>query len=358
MSATVEGPAARSDSGGGRAIRDWLRHRQVQRGLANVAALILIGAFVQLRTGDFFTTRNLNNLCVQIVVIVIIACAETFVMIAGAIDVSVAGTAVLAGVASGLFIQQGMSLPVAFLLATVLGALIGAVNSALVVRVGITSLVATIGTLYVCQGVANLLTNGIPISGLPSSYSLLGTGFISYVPVALPMIVAVVLGFAAVQRWTVLGRHIIAAGSNSRAAFLAGVKVNRTVTWCFIICGAAAGWGGVVYASRLGAPIPVADNDLLFQVIVACVVGGTSLTGGEGSIIGTMIGAVLIGTLNNGLDLLGVSTYWQNVALGVLLVSAVGFDVALRRDSFFALRRRIASGWRVDRGDSPPAVTK
>lgn len=332
-------------------LRVWLQNRQVQRGLANVVVLILFGSFVQFRTGDFFTTRNLDNLCVQIVVVVIIASAETFVMVAGAIDVSVSGVAVLTGVVSGLFIQQGVPLPIAFLLATAVGAVVGLVNAALVVRIGITSLVATIGTLYVCEGVANILTNGIPIAGLPASYSTVGNGFIGPVPIAVLMIVATVVIFAAVQKWTVFGRHTIAAGSNPGAAFLAGVNVTRTVTWCLVLCGAVAGWGGVVYASRLGSPVPVVDNDLLFQVIVACVVGGTSLTGGEGSVLGTMIGGVLIGALNNGLDLLRVSTYWQDVALGVLLALAVSFDVALRRNSFFALRRRIASGFRIDAGN-------
>jgi ribose transport system permease protein len=362
MSVTLGATETRSSSGGGVVgsnsggvshLRLWLQNRQVQRGLANVVALLAFGAYVQLRTGDFFTTRNLDNLSVQIVVVVIIASAETFVMIAGAIDVSVSGVAVLTGVVSGLIIQQGVPLALAFVLASAVGALVGVLNAVLVVRIGITSLVATIGTLYVCEGVANILTNGIPIAGLPESYATLGNGFIGPVPIAVPTILGTVALFAAIQRWNVLGRHTIAAGSNSAAAYLAGVKVARTVTWCLLLCGAFAGFGGVVYASRLGAPVPVLDNDLLFQVIVACVVGGTSLSGGEGSVIGTMIGAVLIGAINNGLDLLGVTTYWQNVALGILLVLAVGFDVALRRDSFALLRRRITSGFRIDAGNRP-----
>jgi ribose transport system permease protein len=336
-----------------------LRHRQVQRSIANLLALLAIGLVVQARTGDFFTSRNLESLCVQIVVVAIIASAETLVMVAGNIDVSVSGIAVLTGIVAGL-LAKDMPLAPAFALATLVGLTAGYLNALMVVRIGITSLIATIGMLYVSQGAANLLTNGIPIAGLPTSFSTIGNGFaFGGVPWALPMILLVGGAMAAIQRWTVLGRHAVAAGSNARAAFLAGVNVNRTITLCFCLSGAAAGWGGVVYASRIGAPVPVVDNDLLFQVIVACVVGGTSLTGGEGSVIGSIIGAVLVGALNNGLDLLGVSTYWQDVALGLLLVLAVGLDVGLRRDSVFNLRRRIAAQLRVrretaDSADAPP----
>jgi ribose transport system permease protein len=333
-------------------LRAALRQRQVQRTLANLVALIVLGLVVQVKTGDFFTPRNLESLCVQIVVVAVIAAAETLVMVAGAIDVSVSGIAVLTGIVAGL-LAKDMPLTPAFALATAVGLVAGYLNAVMVVRIGITSLIATIGMLYVAQGAANLLTNGIPIAGLPISFSTVGNGFaFGGVPWALPMILLVGGALAAVQRWTRLGRHAVAAGSNPRAAFLAGVNVKRTITLCFCISGAAAGWGGVVYASRLGAPVPVVDNDLLFQVIVACVVGGTSLTGGEGSVIGSVIGAVLVGALNNGLDLLGVSTYWQDVALGLLLVLAVGLDVGLRNDSVSTLKRHIAAQLRVRRAPS------
>jgi ribose transport system permease protein len=335
-------------------LRAALHERQIQRTLANLAALLALGLVVQVKTGDFFTARNLESLCVQIVVVAIIAAAETLVMVAGNIDVSVSGIAVLTGIVAGL-LAKDMPLAPAFALATAVGLLCGYLNAVMVVKIGITSLIATIGMLYVSQGAANLLTNGVPIAGLPISFSTIGDGFaFGRVPWALPMIVLVCGALAAVQRWTVLGRHAVAAGSNPRAAFLAGVNVNRTITLCFCISGAAAGWGGVVYASRIGAPVPVVDNDLLFQVIVACVVGGTSLTGGEGSVIGTLVGAVLVGALNNGLDLLGVSTYWQDVALGLLLVLAVGLDVGLRRDSVFNLKRHIATQLRIRR--APPEI--
>lgn len=319
-----------------------LQDRDTQRLLVNIAIILVIGVFVHLHGGGkFFTERNLNALVVQIGVVSIISCAMTLVMVAGAIDVSVSGIVMLSGIVSGMLIVDGMPMWMAFVLATLVGVGVGLVNSFLVIGVGITSLIATIGTLYVTQGVANLLTNGLPIAGLPAEFSTVGSGFAFGVPITLPIVLAVVALFIAIQRFTRLGRHIVATGSNPQAAFLNGVDIRRTLTVCFMLSGAAAGWGGVMYASRIGNPAPVLDNDLLFQVIVAIVIGGTVLTGGQGSVLGTFVGAVLIGVVNQALNLLGVSTFWQFIALGALLVFSVGSDQVLRGNGARSARRRL-----------------
>lgn len=343
----------------GRRVAHWLGNqlykREVQRALANIAIILMIGSYVQYKTGLFFTTRNFQALSIQIAVVTIVACAMTLIMIAGHIDVSVSGTAVLSGCIAGLLIING-GLPVwlAFILASLSGVLVGLLNAFLVQAVGITSLIATIGTLYATQGVANLLTNGLPIGGLPLSFGTIGSGYLWGQPIALWMILGSVAIFVGIQRYTLLGRYAIATGSDPEAAFLNGVNVRRTTTLCFALSGLAAGWGGVVYASRLGNPAPVLDNDLLFQVIVAIVIGGTSLFGGEGSVFGTFLGSVLIGVVNNALNLLGVSTFWQYIALGVLLVASVGLDTVLRRESAYRFRRAFMT--RVRRRPVPPAA--
>jgi len=345
------------DVGWRKAVNLKLRKRDVQRMIANVSIILLIGLYVQVRTGLFYTTHNLEAVSIQIAVVTIVASAMCLVMIAGSIDVSVSGTVVLSGVVAGLCVIHGLSLPVAFVIATLSGVVVGLVNSFLVLGVGITSLIATIGTLYVTQGVANLLTNGLPIAGLPLSFGRVGSGFIGGVPIAVPMVVVVVAIFVAIQRYTVLGRYAVATGSDAKAAYLNGVNIRWTTTMCFALTGAAAGWGGVVYASRIGTPSPVLDNDLLFQVIVAIVVGGTSLFGGEGSVFGTFLGSMLIGVLNNGLNLLGVSTFWQYIALGMLLVISVGADTVLRRDSVYRWRRALFGGRkRQEAGRTAPVV--
>ncbi len=322
--------------------------RDVQRLSINIALILLIGTLVHLEGGGkFFTIRNLDALAIQISVVTIIACAMTLVMVAGAIDVSVPGTVVLSGVVAGiLIVNAGLPMWLAFVLATLTGVLVGLINSYLVITIGITSLIATIGTLYVTQGVADLLTNGLPIIGLPMSFSEVGSGHIGRIPIPLPITLAVVILFVAIQRFTRFGRHTIATGSNPQAAFLNGVNIRRTLTICFMLSGAAAGWGGVMYASRIGNPSPTLDNDLLFQIIVAIVIGGTGLTGGQGSVSGTFFGAVLIGVVNQALNLLGVSGYWQYIALGILLVFSVGSDEVMRRGRVAEFRRWIVSAWR------------
>lgn len=336
-------------------VRVALLDRDVQRLLVNIALVIVIGLVAHIFAGGkFFTVRNLDALAVQISVVTIIASAMTLVMVAGAIDISVPGIVVLTGVFSGLLIVNGVPLWLAFILATLLGGVVGLINSYLVIGVGITSLIATIGSLYVTQGIANLLTNGLPIIGLPDDYSFVGTGFLGPVPLALPIIIVVVVALVALQRMTRLGRYIVATGSNPQAAFLNGININRTLTICFVLSGLAAGWGGVMYASRIGNPTPVVDNDLLFQVIVAIVIGGTSLNGGQGSVLGTFVGAMLIGVVNQTLNLFGVSTFWQYIALGVLLVLSVGSDMVLRRSSVRDLRRRLTGAMRLRRDGPPP----
>lgn len=317
----------------------WLKNRDVQRILINISVIVLIGLSVQIAVGHFFSPRNLWGLFVQIGVVAIIAAPVSIVMVAGCIDVSLGGVVVLSSVVAGLLAAHGTALWLSFVIAVLVGAFIGLVNSFLILCVGITSLIATIGTLYVTQGVGNLLTNGLPVSGVPASFATIGSGLIGNgpVPIMAPIVIAVLLLFIAIQRYTSLGRYAVATGSNRRGAFLNGVPVRRTITLCLVLSGAASGWGGVLYGSRIGTPVPVVDQDLLFQVIVACVVGGTALTGGRGTVFGAFTGAMLIATVNDSLDLFGVSIFWQYIALGGLLVLAVGFDTAARE--IFVQRR-------------------
>jgi ribose/xylose/arabinose/galactoside ABC-type transport system permease subunit len=322
-------------------FRLWLKNRDLQRIIINISVIVVLGIAVQLAVGHFFSARNLWGLFVQIGVVAIISAPVSIVMVAGCIDVSIGGVVVLTSVVAGLLAAYGMALWLAFLIAVLVGAVIGLVNSFLILCVGITSLIATIGTLYVCQGIGNLLTNGLPVAGVPANFATVGSGTIGGgpIPIQAPIVIGILLLFMGIQRYTSLGRYAIATGSNRRGAFLNGVPVRRTITLCLILSGAASGWAGVLYGSRIGTPVPVVDQDLLFQVIVACVVGGTALTGGRGTVFGAFTGAMLIATVNDALDLFGVSIFWQYIALGGLLVLAVGFDTAVRE---MITRRRIS----------------
>jgi ribose/xylose/arabinose/galactoside ABC-type transport system permease subunit len=342
---SIESRPPVSDMAGTRHVRAgfelWLKNRDVQRIIINISVILLIGISVQIAVGHFFSTRNLWGLFVQIGVVAIIAAPVSIVMVAGSIDVSIGGVVVLSSVVSGILAAHGTALWLSFLTGVLVGAFIGLVNSFLILVVGITSLIATIGTLYVTQGIGNLLTNGLPVSGVPANYATIGSDTIGHSPIPFqaPIVLVVLVLFIAIQRYTSLGRYAVATGSNRRGAFLNGVPVRRTITLCLVLSGAASGWGGVLYGSRIGTPIPVVDQDLLFQVIVACVVGGTALTGGRGTVFGAFTGAMLIATVNDALDLFGVSIFWQYIALGGLLVMAVGFDTAFRE---MITRRRLS----------------
>lgn len=308
-----------------------LRKPQIQRHFANIAVIIVLGLYVQLRTHDFLLTGNLEALSVEIVVVTIIALPMTMIMICGEIDLSVSGVVALTGVVSASLMRDGYSLWVAVLAAIAVGALVGVVNSILRLILGINSMIATIGTLYVSLGVAQLITNGIPVTSVPASFGDLGAGHFLGMPVAVTIIVLALVLFMFVQHSTLFGRYIVAVGSNEEAAYDNGINVGVVKTSMFIIVGAVAGFAGVVYASRVGSAYPALDDNLLFSVIVASVIGGTLLAGGSGSVFGAFLGSLVIGVIDNGLNIIGLSEFWQEIALGIVLVAAVSLDGDGRR---------------------------
>jgi ribose transport system permease protein len=224
-----------------------------------------------------------------------------------------------------------MPVPLAFIAGTLVGGAVGLANGVLVVGVGINSVVATLGTMYLTRGSALLVTGGVPVYTVPESYQTLGTGYIGPVPIPTLIMLGLVVVMTVVERRTWLGKYARATGSNPVSARLAGVPTRRVQLIFFVLAGLAAGFAGILTSSRVGGGIPTVAQGLEFSVVVAAVLGGTSLAGGEGTVVGMLLGAVLLGTLNNGLNLLGVPTFWQTVTLGVVLVLAVLLDVVLRR---------------------------
>lgn len=309
----------------------WRLHQPaVQKTAINVFALAALCLAAAQQSPVFLTQPNISNILDQVAIVVIIGAPFTLLMVSGAFDISVGGVAALTGTIAALLAQQAMSIPQAFLVATMVGLLIGVLNGLLVVFCRINSFIATIGTMYVCRGAADLLSGGVAVTGLSPSYENLGNYAIRGTTVVVFVMFLFVIVFSLIQRSTVFGRHAIAAGSNPEASFLAGVPVRRTQFACFVLTGTAAGFAGVIVSSRFAAGLPNSSVGLEFEIIVAAVVGGASLFGGEGRVIGTFLGALIVGVLNNGLDLAGVQAYWQTIALGAILVAAVGIDMFLR----------------------------
>lgn len=323
-----------------------MRSVGTQKLVVNVVLLVVLCVSLALAADNFAEWNNARNVLRAISVVGIVAAAMTLVMISGGLDLSVGGVVAISGVTAALLAKGGMPVPLAFLLGVGAGSVAGAVNALLIVSLNLNSVIATLGTLYVCRGVANLLTDGLPVNEVPPSWSELGTGFVLGVPTPAVILLAVIAVLAVVQQRTLLGKHAIAVGSNFEAARLAGIRVDRVRIWLYVLSGTLAGLAGIIVSSQLSSGQPTAGAGLEFDAIVAAILGGTSLSGGEGSVVGALLGALILGTLNNGLNLLGVESFWQTVVQGVILVAAVGVDALVRRrGSGFrvaALRRRPA----------------
>jgi ribose/xylose/arabinose/galactoside ABC-type transport system permease subunit len=308
-----------------------------QKLVINLMALVVIGTVFALLNGRFFSTLNATNVLRQVAPVIIVGAAVTPLMVSRQLDLSVGSTVALSGVVAAL-LSQDMALWLAFVIGALTGTVVGIVNAIVVVQFGINSVIATLGTLYVARGTANLLSGGVPVYSVPDSYPNMGNGEYLGIPTPVWIMLLVVAIFIALERLTLLGRYATAAGSNPEAAELSGIPVRRTHMLLYVLAGTMAGLAGIILSSRLAAGLPTVGVGFEFDVIVATILGGTSLLGGEGTVVGMITGALIVGVLGNGMNILGVPSFWQTVAEGVVLVLAVGLDVALRRRGMRRMR--------------------
>jgi ribose transport system permease protein len=280
----------------------------------------------------FFSVANVVNVALSIAVTGILAVGMTAVILTGGIDLSVGSVVALTGVAAAMAAAgSGAPALMALGVALTVGALTGAVNGALIGYLRVPAFVATLAMLTVARGLAYIVSSGQSIGNLPSSFGALGGAIVLGIPAPVLLMAAVMLAGGFVLSRTVFGRHVYAVGGNPEAAWLAGVDTRR-VTWLvYLLNGVLAGLGGLTLASRLGAGVPNSGLQYELDVIAAVVIGGASLTGGRGTIAGTLWGTVFIGVLTNGLNLANVDPYVQKIALGVVIVAAVIADQVSRR---------------------------
>ncbi|HEX3446170.1 MAG TPA: ABC transporter permease [Chthoniobacterales bacterium] len=324
---------------------------------AFIALLILIGIFTLL-TPSFFTPENLIILVGQTAINAIMAVGMTFVILTGGIDLSVGSTVGLAAMVSGLLIDRGLELPMfgivvffnvpaIIVLVLCLGILVGAFNGILVTRFNVAPFIATLGTLYVARGLAQLSNEGATFPNLVGNpelgntgFPILGAGTILGIPIVIwIMIIFTGLGWFVAGK-TPFGRQVYAVGGNERAAELSGIYVRRIKMAVYMICGMCAAMTGLVTASQLVAAHPATGESYELNAIAAVVLGGTSLAGGRGTVWGTMIGALVIGVLTNGLVLLGVQEFWKKVITGLVIILAVVLDqLQARLQQRLALKR-------------------
>nr|WP_284699516.1 ABC transporter permease [Sphingomonas lycopersici] len=280
----------------------------------------------------------------HIAIIAVLGIGMTYVILTGGIDLSVGSIAGLSGMVAGALILNGLtvaplgwviypSVPLVLLIALALGGLIGLANGVLVTRFGVAPFIATLGMLYVARGAGLLLSNGTTFPNLVGSadygnqgFPLLGASRVLGVPLPVLIVVALALAAALVAARTPFGRHVYAVGGNARAALLSGVRVARVKIAVYVISGICAALVGLIVASDLVSAHPASGETFELSAIAAVVLGGASLAGGRGTIGGTIIGACVIGTLGDGMVMMGVSEFWQMVIKGTVIVAAVVLD--------------------------------
>jgi ribose/xylose/arabinose/galactoside ABC-type transport system permease subunit len=250
----------------------------------------------------------------------------TMVILTEGIDLSVGSVVALAGVVGADLIASGVPLPVAVLAAVAAGALVGLFNGASIVYLRVAPFIATLATMTAVRGLAYLYTDGVSVGNLPDTFTRWGNGRIGPLPIPVLVAAVVVAGTWLLLSRTVFGRRVYAVGGNEEAARLSGVRVGRIKIGVYTLMGALAALGGVMLAARLGAGDPKAGQLFELTAIAAVVVGGTSLSGGRGTVIGTVLGALIIGVLDNGLVLLDVSAFYQMVVKGLVILAAVALD--------------------------------
>ncbi|WP_460956017.1 ABC transporter permease [Parasphingorhabdus pacifica] len=300
--------------------------------LAAAGTLIVVFVVLSIIAPSFLTADNLFNLGSQTSVNAVMAVGVTLVIITGGIDLSVGSVAALSGVVGVMLMAgHGMSPLLGIAGGVLVGAVAGLVNGLLVSVVGLPPFIATLGMLSVGRGLVLIITGAVAVFGAPDSFRLLGQGVIGVLPIPIVLIALVAVAGHLVLTRTRLGRYAYVMGSNPEAARLSGVPIKRHTTAVYVLSGGLAGLGGMIAASRINSGQPNFGEGLELDVIAAVVIGGASLFGGRGTVLGSLIGAFLVAVIRNGAVQLDIGTFYQNVLIGVIIWLAVWWDRYQRR---------------------------
>ncbi len=309
--------------------------KKILREYTVLIILVLLSAGIALSSDRFLQVGNLFNIVQQSSILGIAAIGVTLTILSAGIDLSVGSVLGFCGaVSAGLIVRSGLPVPLAILAALALGFAMGAFNGLLIVKGRLQPFVVTLAMLAMARGFTLLYTDGRPISGMPESYTFLGGGSLGPVPMAAVVFLIVFLLSYLFLRYTRTGLHIYAIGGNEETARLAGIKVQRTKVLVYALSGLTAAVAGIVLTSRLWSAQPQAGSGLELNAIAATVLGGTSLMGGYGGTAGTVGGALIMGVLSNGLNLIGVSAYLQRVITGAVFILAVTIDMYTKSERF------------------------
>ncbi len=297
--------------------------------LTTVIALIILMAVITIINSNFLTANNLLNLLLQVTSNALIAFGMTFVILTGGIDLSVGSILALSSALTAGLLGSGMPVTLAILISLILGCILGMMNGLLISYGKLAPFIVTLATMTIFRGATLVYTNGNPITKRLSDtflFQFLGQGYIVGIPFPVIIMFIVFIVLYVLLHKTAFGKSVYAIGGNEKAAYISGVKLNKVKIIIYSISGIMASISGLIITSRLSSAQPTAGASYEMDAIAAVVLGGTSLSGGKGRILGTLIGALIIGVLNNGLNIIGVSAFWQQVVKGVVILIAVLID--------------------------------
>lgn len=320
-----------------------IHYKQRIKSLQSLIALVLLCIVLTALTDKFFTADNGLNVLRQTAVNICIATGMTLVVLTAGIDLSVGSVLALCGAVAAGLLKNGIALQATdtyigftvlgvILVAIIVGAVLGWFNGFVITKFNVPPFVATLAMLTIARGFTMLYTKGQPISNLGAKFAFIGSGSFLGIPVPVWIALVVVLIAAFITRQTRLGRYIYAIGGNETAARFSGINISAVKMMVYALAGAMAAIGGIIVTSRLDSAQPNAGSSYELDAIAAVVIGGTSLSGGRGTIWGTVMGAIIIGVLNNGLVLLNVSPFWQQVVKGAVILLAVIIDKLDKKD--------------------------
>ncbi len=323
-------------SGREKAVSTNKAARFLQENLGILIALVALCVILGIYPGTsqyFLTVKNLFNVLRQISTNLLLACGMTMVIILGGIDLSVGSIIALSGVlAAGCVSRYGFPIGAALLAGVLIGVLFGLFNGFVISKTTIPPFIVTLATMNIARGLAGVYTGGSPVRGVSKEWQFVGAGYIGGIPVpVIIMFVVYVISLLILNR-TKFGRHVYAVGGNVTAAEFSGIKVTRVKFIVYLYTGIMAGIAGIILASRMYSGQPTAGEGAEMDAIAAVVVGGTSMAGGSGKLGGTLIGALIIGVLNNGLNLMNVNSFWQTVVKGIVILLAVTTDYLRNRN--------------------------
>ena len=304
------------------------KYRQL---VALLVAVLLLWTVLSFASPYFMTVQNLTNIALQSSVVGIMAVGFTILLIGGEIDLAIGSTQALAGtLAALLIIQRGLSIWAGVLIVLAMGLIVGNLNGYFSLFTKIPSFIVTLAMLGVLQGLAFVMTSGQTIGGFPEAYKVLGRGRVGVIPLPVIIFFSVTVLVQLVLSQTRYGVELYATGGNREAASLVGISVRRVLMLAFIASSILCTLAGLVLSARLNAGHGSFGSESLLDAVAAVIIGGTSLNGGAGNTFGTLLGIILISTIKNGLILLGVDPFWQQVAVGALILAAVLVDKMIK----------------------------